>query len=381
VRRLLNHAAASVLDRLDILGRTLRDDATAYLSDLLKTLGRSWRTFFFTPADPTPLGIIRIALGLLILWNLIAYGTDLGAFLGREGWGDPALVRAVLAERTPTAWSFWFWVPAGMERPVWVACLLVAALFTAGIWSRTSAVLTWVVVVSTARRALMTTYGLDQVVSALTFYLAVTGASGQALSLDRFLARRRALASEPAQWLPTSCRDIPPVLPTPTISANLGLRLIQLHFCLIYGMAGLAKLQGFAWWSGRATWMVIAAGEFRRRVDLTWLASFPMLLDLATHATVFVEITFPVLIWVRKLRPLLLVTMALMHLMIDLTLGLTEFGLAMIIGNVAFVSGPWLRHLVTRRDGRVPAAIEQGVPPAAAKTRPMAIVAVNGEGS
>jgi hypothetical protein len=361
VRRLLSHAAAALFDRLDTLGRTLRDDTSAYLSDLLGSVGRSWRAFLFTPADPTPLGVIRIALGLLILWNLTVYGLDLQAFLGREGWGDPALLRAVLAERSPTWWSFWFLVPAGMERPVWALCMVVIALFTVGFWSRSSAVLTWVIVVSTARRSLMITYGLDQIVSLLTFYLAATGASGQALSLDRFLAVRRAAAAGRASWPGTRLGPVPSG-PTPTISANLGLRLIQLHFCLIYGMAGLAKLQGFAWWSGRATWMVIAAGEFRRRVDLTWLAAFPTLLDLATHGTVFIECTFPFLIWVRKLRPLLLATMAVMHLMIDLTLGLTEFGLAMVIGNLAFVSGPWLRHLVTRRDVSIQAAIEQSVP-------------------
>ena len=38
---------------------------------------------------------------------------------------------------------------------------------------------------------------------------------------------------------------------------------------------------------------------------------------------------------------------AALHLGIGLTLGLFEFSLAMMAANLAFVSGPWLRSLVT----------------------------------
>ena len=48
----------------------------------------------------------------------------------------------------------------------------------------------------------------------------------------------------------------------PTVSANLALRLIQLHLVVIYGMAGLGKLQGPSWWNGMAIWGTMTAGEF-----------------------------------------------------------------------------------------------------------------------
>ena len=63
------------------------------------------------------------------------------------------------------------------------------ALFTVGLWSRVTAVLAWAIVVSTARRAPAALYGFDQIISTWLLYLAATGASGQAVSLDRFLAR------------------------------------------------------------------------------------------------------------------------------------------------------------------------------------------------
>ncbi len=61
------------------------------------------------------------------------------------------------------------------------------------------------------------------------------------------------------------------------------------------------------------------------------------------------------LIWVRRLRPLVIASVVGLHVGIDLTLGLTEFAVAMLAGNLAFVSGAWLRSLVAGRPEDQPA--------------------------
>jgi predicted DCC family thiol-disulfide oxidoreductase YuxK len=320
----------------------------AYLAELWGAATRGWNGFFFRPADPTPLGLIRLAVGLLLFWNLAVYGLDLHAYFGSGGWADPAIVRHIQGTERPFDWSFWLVVPDGLLRLVWVACLVVLFLFTVGLWSRLTAVLAWAVVVSTVRRAPVALFGFDQIVSTLTLYLAVTGASGQAVSLDRFLARYRQARDAGARRHRDGRWVVPRGMPAPSVSANLALRLIQLHLALIYGMAGLAKLQGPAWWNGMAIWGTLAAGEFRL-FDLTWLAAWPLLLNLLTHAALAFELGYPVLVWVRVLRPLLVTTAIVMHVGVGLTLGLGEFGLAMIAANLAFLPGPWLRSLVTGR--------------------------------
>ncbi len=316
---------------------------------------QGWNTFFFKPADPTALGLIRIAVGLLLLWSLGVYGLELQAYFGSEGWADPGMIRLFHREQSPGAWSFWLLVPDNLLRPVWLACMAILTLFTLGLFSRVTAVLAWVIVVSTTRRVPVSLFGFDQIISTWALYLAVTGASGQAISLDRFWARyreTRALVSRrraDGRWVGT------PGVPTPTISANLALRLIQLHLVLIYGMAGLAKLQGQAWWTGMAIWGVLASAEFRE-FDLTWLAAYPWLLNLMTHGSLALELSYPVLIWSRLLRPLYLAAVVMLHVGIALTApGLTEFGLAMLAANLAFVSGPWLRSLVTGGPSAQPA--------------------------
>ncbi len=320
-----------------------------YLRDLGNGAVRGWNAFFFHPADPTPLGLIRFLLGLILLWEWGILGLDLQAFLGSEGWVDPEVNRLFLQDSDSWAWSLWNWVPDSALWPAWAACLLIFVLFTVGLGSRTMAVLAWAIVISTDRRSPVTLYGFDMAVSLWMFYLAFTFSSGKALSLDRFLARWRANRAELAQRRRSNrplAGAIPPGVPEPSVSANLALRLIQLHLCLIYGMAGLAKLQGPAWVEGQAFAMLLGYAEFRP-VDLTWLIAYPFLTMFMTHFALFLELLYPVLVWPKLLRPLVIIVTMGMHVGIALTMGLYEFAAAMIVGNLAFASGPWLRSFLT----------------------------------
>jgi predicted DCC family thiol-disulfide oxidoreductase YuxK len=215
-----------------------------------------------------------------------------------------------------------------------------------------TAVLGWVIVVSTVRRVPIALFGFDQILSALTFYLAATAASGQAVSLDRFLrrwrqARASAMSRKRSDGAPRRTEPGEPAVPRPTVSANLALRLIQIHFVLIYGMAGLAKLQGPSWWNGTALWKTMATGEFVV-FNFTALAAWPHLINFLTHASLALELLYPILVWVRLVRPLMLAGVVALHAGIAImSPGLTEFALAMLVGNVAFVSGAWLRGLAT----------------------------------
>ena len=317
--------------------------------ELARSIARGWNRFVFSPSDPTPLGLIRVVVGALATWSLFVYGLDLHAFFGRSGWANLEVVQAFRREQMPYSWSFWFWVPDAFLRPAWVVCLAILAAFTLGFRSRTTAVLAWVIVASTARRVPISLYGFDDVLSTWLLYLAASGASGQAASIDRFLARWKQNRAEVARRRKDGRWTAPTGVPSPTVSANIGLRLIQCHLALIYGMSGLSKFLDVGWWNGTAIWGTLASGEFRL-FDLTWLAAYPLLLNAMTHAALFLETTYPALVWVKPARPLVLLGVAGMHLGIGLTLGLFEFSLAMLAANLAFASGPWLRSLASGLD-------------------------------
>ena len=157
-------------------------------------------------------------------------------------------------------------------------------------------------------------------------YLAI-GPSGAAFSLDRWLARRRVGPSVPPA---TSC------------AANLAIRLIQVHMCVIYFFAGISKLQGHAWWTGEAMWLAFANLEYQS-LDMTWLASHPWLVNAMSHASVLWEISFCVLIWQKRLAPAGAGAgrrPARRHRRLP---GMWTFGLIMLVGCASFLPNELFR--------------------------------------
>jgi hypothetical protein len=298
-----------------------------YFAQVERSLAAGWNAFWFTPADPTLLGVLRILTGLMLLYTHAVWGLALDDFFGPKSWLSPELVRALQSDQY--AFSFWWWVPA---RGIWYAhavSLVILALFTVGLWTRVTSALALVVAVSYANRVPAALFGLDQINVMLTLYLAI-GPSGAVLSVDRLLARRR-----------ESAASIVPAL----MSANLAQRLIQVHMCVIYFFAGVSKLQGPSWWDGEAMWRAFANLEYQT-ADMTWLAWHPWLVNAMTHVTIVWEISFCALIWVKLARPLVLALAVVLHVGIGACLGMWTFGLIMLIGCASFLPNEGVRQLV-----------------------------------
>src|SRR5271165_4913103 len=268
--------------------RRLLNPVVRELTAKARSLADDWDSFWFRPADPTLLGLLRILTGLMLLYTHAVWGLVLGQFFGPVSWLSPALVRAI--QQDQYTYSFWWIVADGWMWPVYGFSMAVLLLFTLGLFTRVTSVLSLLVVISFAHRVPQATFGLDQINAMLTLYLAI-GPSGQALSLDRFIARRQGGSALSR--------------PVPSAGANLALRLINVHMCVIYLFAGLSKLQGEAWWTGEAMWQALANKEYQK-ADMTWLAWHPWLLNLLTHICVFWEVSFCVLIWRPRLRSLML---------------------------------------------------------------------------
>src|SRR5262249_3230593 len=120
-------------------------------------LAGAWDAFWFTPADPTLLGLLRILTGLMLLYTHAVWGLVLRDFFGPAGWLDERLVRT-LQEGT-YAPSFWWLVPDQWTWPVYALSMAVLAMFTVGLWTRVTAVLALVVTISFADRAPAAMFG------------------------------------------------------------------------------------------------------------------------------------------------------------------------------------------------------------------------------
>jgi hypothetical protein len=324
-----------------------------------------WRRFWFTPADPTSLAVMRILFGGMLLYTHIVWGLNLEGFFGRDGWQGETLVRTLQSDQF--AWSFWWWVPPALHFTIHVLALVILALFMLGALTPVTSVLAYLITISYAARAPMANYGLDQINGLAALYLAI-GPSGRRLSIDRLVQNYRAARAQLALGLD-------PVVPRvgPSARANLALRLIQVHLCVIYVFACLSKLQGESWWNGTAIWQAVANLEYQSR-DVTWLAWYPWLVNLLTHATIVWEMTFWALVWKPLFRPFVLLAGTAIHLGIGAFMGMWTFGLSVVFAYVSFLPGDKISVLLDRASqlvGRVLSSI--GVEPASSNRRARAI--------
>ncbi len=312
----------------------------AYVWDLWETTSRSWNRFWFTPDDPACLGLIRLLTGLMLLYTHFVWGLDFDGFLGPHPWLSPDLVQTLQAE--DFAFSFWWWVPSGWGWSVHCLCLVILTLFAVGCWTRWTSILALLIVISYANRLPAAQFGLDQINGMLTLYLAI-GPSGAAFSVDE---RRRRKRASVAVGESSETRN------PSSIGANIAIRLIQCHMCLIYLAAGLSKLQGLAWWDGMAMWLAFANREYQT-VDMLWLANYPLIVHALTHITVIWEISFCVLVWVPVLRPIVLLLAVFLHVGIGLMMGMWTFGLVMLVGCLSFVPSRMIRQWLLRERPQV----------------------------
>jgi hypothetical protein len=242
--------------------------------------------------------------------------------------------------------SVWFHVKgADQMAAVHALSIVIMLLFTLGFCTRVTGVLTWVAVVGYIHRTNQILFGMDTMMNILLVYL-VIGNSGAALSVDRLIARYRAARASIRRsgTIDDATRAFLAQAP-PSAGANLGVRLIQVHFCFIYLAAGLAKLKGAAWWNGFAFWDVMVNPEFTL-LRYHWFedmvratASIKPLYYTVTATGVWftwgLEVVFPFLVWTR-LRVVMLWLAVLLHASIGVLMGLNLFELLMMTMLLVF---------------------------------------------
>ena len=249
--------------------------------------------------------------------------------------------------------SLWFHIGDPTEMAVaHGAILFVMFLFTIGLFTRVTAVLTWLAAVSYIHRTQQVLFGMDTMMNILLLYLMI-GNCGAALSVDRLLARRRAArAGLGRAGGPDDATRAFLAAPPKSVAAGFALRLTQVHFCIIYMAAGMSKLKGGSWWNTNAFWDTMANPEFTL-IHFQWYEDwlrfmvqqrfvYACMAGFMVVFTFVMELGLPILIWTR-LRPVYIVLGCLFHFGISLSMGLNMFGLLMMTLLLSFVPGCAIR--------------------------------------
>lgn len=277
---------------------------------------QAWNTFWFRPISARPLGVFRVVIGLLTLVYLgtlsveMTYWlTDQGLMIGNEsrelaGWlrysplqyvQDPTSVRIFMAVTT-----------------------VVAVLFTLGWRTRIMSVLLYLGLLSIYHRNIPTNCGADALLMITVFYLMLSPC-GAACSLDaRRIARRRGTAAEP-------------------LIVPWAQRLIQLQLSLIYFDTSILKCNGATWLGGTALHYVLHIAEFGR-LDLTFLAQYPLLINALTYSALLVEFALAFLLWFRPTRSWVILSGLILHGSILFMVNIPLFGELMTACYLVFLT-------------------------------------------
>src|SRR5262245_59967643 len=216
-----------------------KSDAT-----LIEAFGLGWNRFWFTPAEPLPACVLRIVVGLIAAAHFASLSPDLDRWYASDGLLSPTAVQRILElsdEQAHYRFSYLTYFSSGEIRAVHFAAIIASMLFAIGFLTRITGTLTLVAVLSYAHRVPIVAGHLEPLLTFLVAYLCLAP-SGACLSLDSLVFRRRA-GTDPLP--PTDACQ-------PSIAANIGMRLIQVHLTMFCLMMGLSKLYGDAWWEGNA---------------------------------------------------------------------------------------------------------------------------------
>jgi predicted DCC family thiol-disulfide oxidoreductase YuxK len=300
----------------------------------LEGLAQLWARIWFQDRTTAPIEITRIGLGFALLLNYGLATPYIYALWGDEGWLPRALHGEVVTD--PLMQSILYYFSAPWQFALFHA-VFVASCAALMVGWRTS-LAKWLVLVghvSYTYRNPSITYGFDSIAAALLVILCFAPI-GRALSLDRVREVRRAKRHD--------------LLARPPVRTDVWsfacTRLMQVQMAVLFLVSGMEKLRGEEWWEGEAIWRVFTHTDYYNGTALLdLLASNFWLVNIATYATILIELAYPFLIWQRATRPYLLALAIFLHLQFGLMMGLFFFSFVMIMGHMAFLRPEWLAQL------------------------------------
>lgn len=216
----------------------------------------NWANFWFLGRSPLSLHALRVLFGIIgIVW-LMSYLGHVNEFFGFDGWFDRAAFIEIgeLAEtqRQPQnqSWSLLYLVAhdATLLTVFYWCSILVLTLFTLGICTRLTSILSWLVIVSFSANPFIEAE-TDVFLRIIYFYLMIGYVLIGLLNTSNPI---ELVLGSSSHWLWKCLNHENSV--TYSSAATVTIRLMQIHFALMVVVLGLFKLQLMEWWSGVAFW-------------------------------------------------------------------------------------------------------------------------------
>lgn len=300
---------------------------------MTKTIKRCWKfwdEFWFSKVDLYNLALFRIVYAGTLFLLYFSRQKDVSLFYTESGLLPRHLALDILspAFRPHFLLSFWSDTWAASIHGLFVFSLLMICL---GLFSRFFAGIAWVLHLGFLFRNYGVAFGVDQITAIWLFYLMFTNSDAEISLKAYFFKERRFRSSD--------------------LLTSVFYRMLQLQLCIIYFYSGVEKLKGQTWWDGTALWSVFANPQMVI-ADLTWTKHFPFLILTISFGTILFELYFPVLVWVKKMRPYFLAAGICFHAGIGFLLALWGFALVMISPYALFLPQSFIKQKIEKLNRR-----------------------------
>ena len=290
--------------------------------------------WMFGWGSPTSLGLLRIAVGFLAIfnqsflaWQYQDWYSDSGftprwvstRWLGElpkfamdnSGRHDLAIPRVNLLATISDS---------RIMLGVLILSVVLSVLLMIGFWTKPVAISLSLLIISIQHQSPAILHGGDTVIRLLIMYLALSPC-GLACSVDRLIGL----------WQGK-------IRPGPVIAPLWTQRVIQVNLAILYLMAVWTKWVGVTWQNGYATWYPNRLAEFERFWIPDFMRQYPIV-PITTYGTLLVEFAMVSLVFYRPYRKWVLALGMGMHLFIEYSMNIPLFSWLMIIQYICFYGG------------------------------------------
>lgn len=288
----------------------------------MKTALRAFCDFFTAPQPLIKSSVFRVLVGLTVTVFYFERFLDFEWIFSEKGMVPYSLASTMVPEFYKPPFLL-FPSHEGVLYGLHIALIVALVLLTLGLGGRVLAWVTFALHVLFMQRNYVVIYGPDFIATLWLLYMGLLK-TNRYLTIKQFLYRQPLL---PISWTTCEMGDA---------FNTVGVRLIQIQLCAIYAYGGAEKLRGITWWRGDAIWNTLANGQLVTS-DYSFVVHLPWLIAGMTFTTLLWEIYFPVIVWVKKLRPWVLAFGILLHVGIGWTMNIVFFSLLMMWGYIMFL--------------------------------------------
>ena len=291
------------------------------------------REWMFGYGSHIPLGVFRILAGGLAFINLAFVFLDFEVWFTERGLTPEAFAKA----NHGSIWRLSLLNGVTDDRitlAVYLGTMLAALLTTVGLFTRVSAALLFLGVISLHARNMDILHSGDTLMRAWIFILMISPC-GAALSVDRWLRVRR--GKEPIQEISLWPQ-----------------RMVVIQLAIVYITTVWHKLLGVHWLDGTATWYTSQLTEFEHFPTPPFFSQMPFI-AIETYFALGAEVAMGTLVFWKRARSWVILAGLALHAGIEYSMNIPLFAAIITAGYVAHYSGAEITRacqFVTSKIGR-----------------------------